>query len=85
LADQREIDRDALDRLLHQVEIARFARPSAAAPGRDGVADAHSLLEALRAGSPGPTRWRARLLPRSLGPRPAVHSAEIAPATLELG
>jgi transglutaminase-like putative cysteine protease len=71
LGERPGVDPDALERLLHQVELARFARASGP-PDPDVVRDAMSLTSALRAGSPRPDRWRARLLPRSLGPRPAA-------------
>ena len=72
LGERPGIDPEALERLLHRVEIARFARASAAQPDPGVTRDAQSLAAALRAGSPRPDRWRARLLPRSLGPRPAT-------------
>ena len=78
------VDPEALEHLLHRVELARFARESAAAPDSGAVDDAKSVTDALRAGSPRPDRWRARLLPRSLGPRPAstrqVDADELVPA-----
>ena len=63
------VDPEALERLLHRVELARFAREPATSDS-GAVHDAVSLSDALRVGSPRPDRWRARLLPRSLGPRP---------------
>jgi hypothetical protein len=57
---------------LHRVEVARFARASASLPNAGTDRDAVSLTDGLRAGSPRADRWRARLLPRSLGPRPAT-------------
>ncbi len=71
LGERPGVDPEALERLLHRVELARFARASGP-PDPDDVRDAMSLASALRAGSPRPDRWRARLLPRSLGPRPAT-------------
>ena len=71
LGERPGVDPDALERLLHRVELARFARASGP-PDPDVVRDAMSLTLALRACSPRPDRWRARLLPRSLGPRPAT-------------
>ena len=81
LADRPGLDADALDRLLHRVELARFARPSASGADADSVRDTVALTDALRAGHPGADRWRARLLPRSLGPRPAA-SRRAAPEEL---
>jgi hypothetical protein len=72
LAGRPGVDAEALDRLLHRVEVARFARSSAAGADADSVRDTMTLTDALRAGRPGADRWRARILPRSLGPRPAA-------------
>ncbi len=72
LADRPEVDPEALARLLHRVEVARFARASTPAPDHGGADDVRSLLDSLRAGSPLSARWRARLLPRSLGPQPTT-------------
>ncbi|MGI9085515.1 MAG: DUF4129 domain-containing protein, partial [Aeromicrobium sp.] len=70
LGDRPGVDADALERLLHRVEVARFARESAREVDPEALRDTIDLTEALRAGSARPDRWRARLLPRSLGPRP---------------
>ena len=70
LGDRPGVDPEALEHLLHRVELARFARQSSASPDPDAVRHAVTLTDALRAGSLRPDRWRARLLPRSLGPRP---------------
>ena len=72
LADRPEVDPETLERLLHQVELARFARAFPSGPDADSIRDAMVLTDALRAGSQRADRWRARLLPRSLGPRPAT-------------
>jgi transglutaminase-like putative cysteine protease len=72
LAARPEVDPETLERLLHRVEVARFARASAPRPDTGTHRDAVTLTDALRAGSPGADRWRARLLPRSLGPRAAT-------------
>ncbi len=72
LSERPGVDPDALERLLHRVELARFARESASGHDPGAIDDARQLTAALRAGSPGADRWRARLLPRSLGPRPAT-------------
>ncbi|MGH3457741.1 transglutaminase TgpA family protein [Aeromicrobium sp.] len=72
LENRPGVDADALERLLHQVEIARFARESTSDAGPATTRDAVSLTAGLRAGTPRPDRWRALLLPRSLGPRPVT-------------
>ena len=72
LAGRPGVDPDMLERLLHQVELARFARAFTPGADTDSVRDARALTDALRAGSERADRWRARLLPRSLGPRPAI-------------
>lgn len=72
LAGRPEVDPETLERLLHQVELARFARSFTSGPDTDDVRDAKALTQALRAGSRRADRWRGRLLPRSLGPRPAT-------------
>jgi transglutaminase-like putative cysteine protease len=74
LAHRPAVDPETLERLLHRVEVARFARASTptSRPDDDTARDAVTLTDALRAGSPRADRWRARLLPRSLGPRPAT-------------
>ena len=72
LAGRPEVDPETLERLLHQVELARFARSFTSGPDTDDARDAKALTSALRAGSRRADRWRARLLPRSLGPRPAT-------------
>jgi hypothetical protein len=72
LADRPGVDPEALERLLRQVELARFARAFPSGPDADSIRDAMALADALRAGSQRADRWRARLLPRSLGPRPAT-------------
>lgn len=66
------IDGQALERLLHRVEIARFARESAREVDDETLHDTIELTGTLRAGSSRPERWRARVLPRSLGPRPVT-------------
>ena len=72
LGARPEVDPEILERLLHQVELARFARAFTPGPGTENVRDVVMLTQALRAGSQPADRWRARLLPRSLGPRPAT-------------
>jgi transglutaminase-like putative cysteine protease len=72
LADRPGVDADALERLLEQVEITRFSRSPAPDADASTVRDAVSLTEALRAGAAHQARWRARVLPRSLGPRAAT-------------
>ena len=72
LAGRPGVDPETLERLLHRVEVARFARASASLLNAGTDRDAVSLTDGLRAGSPRADRWRARLLPRSLGPRPAT-------------
>lgn len=72
LAGRPGVDPETLERLLHQVELARFARAFAPESDDDSVRDAVALTAALRVGSRRPDRWRARLLPRSLGPRAPV-------------
>jgi transglutaminase-like putative cysteine protease len=69
LAERPGLDPEALERLLHRVEMVRFAR-SGSVPDPASVRDTEEIISALRAGSPPAGRWRARLLPRSLGPRP---------------
>jgi transglutaminase-like putative cysteine protease len=70
LAGRPGVDPETLERLLHQVELARFARAFTSEPDAGNVRDVMELTGALRAGSQRGDRWRARLLPRSLGPRP---------------
>ena len=72
LSGRPGVDPETLERLLHRVEVARFARASTSGPDAGTARDAVTLTDALRAGSPRADRWRARLLPRSLGPRPAT-------------
>ncbi len=62
------VDGEALERLLHRVETARFARTSGGSDDQ-AVRDTEQLTAGLREASPRAERWRARLLPRSLGPR----------------
>jgi hypothetical protein len=69
LAARPGVDPETLERLLHQVELARFARAFTPEPDDRNVRDAKALTGALRAGSQRADRWRARMLPRSLGPR----------------
>jgi len=69
LAARPEVDPETLERLLHQVELARFARAFTPEADDGNVRDAMVLTGALRAGGQRADRWRARLLPRSLGPR----------------
>lgn len=71
LSSRPGIDDQALERLLLRVERERFAR-SPGEPAAHAVADTVSLISALRTASPPADRWRARLLPRSLGSRPAA-------------
>ena len=72
LSDRPGIEPGPLERLLHRVELARFAREPAPGSDPDAVQDTVRLTRALRAGTRAPDRWRARLLPRSLGSRAAV-------------
>ena len=72
LGEHPGVDPESLDRLLHRVELARFARDVDVARDAGAVQDVVDLTRALRAGRPGSDRWRARLLPRSLGPRAAT-------------
>ncbi len=61
------VDEDSLQRLLEMVEISRFSL--AGATGVSATADARRIVTSLDRGAVRPTRWRAVLLPRSLGPR----------------
>ncbi len=70
LAERPGVDAAALERLLHRVEVARFSREPAPAVDAATVQDAVGLTDAIRGGSAQPLRWRARLLPRSLGAQP---------------
>ena len=45
----------------------------------EAAAEARTVIASLRAGAPRSQRWRAALLPRSLGPRPVT----ITPAPAE--
>ncbi len=72
LSDRPGVDSESLERLLHRVELARFARASDSGHDPVAVQDVRHLAGALRAGCGAPDRWRARLLPRSLGPRAAI-------------
>jgi transglutaminase-like putative cysteine protease len=72
LSDRPGVDAEALDRMLHRVEVARFARESASVADPGAVQDVKQVIGALRAGCRTPDRCRARLLPRSLGPRSAL-------------
>ena len=72
LSDRPGVDPEALERLLHRVELARFARASDSGPDPEAVQDVRRLTTSLRAGCDVPDRWRARLLPRSLGPGAAI-------------
>lgn len=63
------IDHDALTRLLHRVERARFART--AIQEGDGSDDLRAILTSLSEGASRQERWRAIALPRSLAGRRA--------------
>ena len=72
LSDRAGVDPETLNRLLHRVELARFARTPSSEPEPRAVQDVNDLTRGLRAGSAVADQWRARLLPRSLGPRAAT-------------
>lgn len=74
VATRPGVDRAALDRLLEIVERRRFSRAEVAGGG-DAPTEARAVIASLRAGASRPQRWRAALLPRSLGPRPFVVDA----------
>ena len=73
------LDRDALHRLLERVERARFSRDGS--PDGSAVEDARLVASSVVGGASRRQRWRAALLPRSLGPRPSEAIPEPAPAT----
>lgn len=80
LLDRPGVDGPALERLLHRVEVTRFARRGAAADrGSSGVVDLRAVLASLRAGATRLERLRAVVLPRSLAPRSSVTRAAAAP------
>jgi transglutaminase-like putative cysteine protease len=57
---------EALDRLAHATERARYARPGDDAPSGEALrADVGRVRAALRAGATSQQRWTARLLPSS--------------------
>ncbi|MGJ9421615.1 transglutaminase TgpA family protein [Aeromicrobium sp. CF3.5] len=64
------IDSVALDRLLDLVERRRYS--PATVSGDEAAGDARVVIDSLQEGAPRLERWRAALLPRSLGPRSAV-------------
>ena len=72
LAGRPGVDPAALSRLLHHVEVTRFARVGASGSDPAATRDARALVRGLIAGSARLDRLRARLLPRSLGPRPTM-------------
>jgi transglutaminase-like putative cysteine protease len=84
----------ALERLVEDVERARYARVSTAASGRDEAAvaaDVRTCVEALHAGAAKKTRHRAAVLPASLvrnrewlsGPRRRAGGAPLADAAVD--
>ena len=73
LLDRPGVDAPALERLLHLVEVARFARHgSSGDPGPSGIVDLRAVLTSLRVGASRRQRLRAVVLPRSLAPRSSV-------------
>ena len=71
------VDQAALARLLEVLERRRYSRADVS--GGEAAAEARTVIASLRAGAPRSQRWRAALLPRSLGPRPVT----ITPAPAE--
>lgn len=61
------VDVEALDRLLRQVEVARFSRSGGHVD--DGEAELRAVIRSLAAGASRAERLRAGLLPRSLAGR----------------
>jgi transglutaminase-like putative cysteine protease len=76
LQERPGVEDEALYRLLHRVETARFARSGA--PEGDGVEDLRTIVDSIRDGATRRQRLRAAVLPRSLaGSRTYVVPREV--------
>ena len=73
------LDAAALDQLLDLVERQRYS--PATVSGDDAVAQGRLVIDSVRSGATGLERWRAALLPRSLGPRSVIAAPVPGPAT----
>jgi hypothetical protein len=67
----------ALDRLVEQIERARYSRSVASVDNEQAVHDVRSIENALDHGVGPRVRRRARWLPRSLRPAPYVPAGEV--------
>jgi hypothetical protein len=79
LVERPGVDQESLDRLLHRVERARFARD--ARQDGDGVDDLRAVIASVGDGATRQERWRAVWLPRSLAGRRAYSVAPPRPAS----
>lgn len=67
----------ALDRLVEQVERARYSRSGASVDAEQAMLDVRTIEEALDRGVGPRVRRRSRVLPRSLRPSPYVPAREV--------
>lgn len=70
LAERPGLDATALAGLLDVVERARYS--PATVSGDEAVVEARTVIDSVQTGASRLERWRASLLPRSLGPRSAI-------------
>ncbi|MEO5665605.1 MAG: DUF3488 and transglutaminase-like domain-containing protein [Nocardioides sp.] len=76
-AEQNPDAVSALDRLVEQIERARYSRSGASVDHEQASSDVRTIEEALDHGVGPRVRRRARWLPRSLRPSPYVPAGEI--------